>query len=125
MTSSSQPQRALSDWRDQAACVGEDPDIFFPLADSVAPGAETALARSICRRCPVLLACRTWAIERGEDEGIWGATTAAQRRAIRRAAAERGSPFPAPARIGPDARDRSREEGAARAAEARSTAAER
>ncbi|CAL9337204.1 WhiB family transcriptional regulator [Streptomyces sp. enrichment culture] len=79
---------ATYDWRDEAACVGEDPEIFFPLSDSAAPGSEASLARAICRRCPVLLDCRTWAIERGEDDGIWGATTAAQRRAVRRAATD-------------------------------------
>ncbi|MFF7967064.1 WhiB family transcriptional regulator [Streptomyces sp. NPDC007903] len=46
------------------------------------------LARAICRRCPVIIACRTWALDHGEDDGIWGATTAAQRRAIRRAMTE-------------------------------------
>ncbi|MER5839161.1 MULTISPECIES: WhiB family transcriptional regulator [Streptomyces] len=73
------------DWRDQASCAGEDPEIFFPLSDSASPGDEAFLARTICRRCPVLLVCRSWAIDHGEDDGIWGATTAAQRRAIRRA----------------------------------------
>ncbi|MFF5029897.1 WhiB family transcriptional regulator [Streptomyces collinus] len=73
------------DWRDQAACAGEDPEIFFPLVDLPAPGTEASLARAVCRRCPVIIACRTWALDHGEDDGIWGATTAAQRRAIRRA----------------------------------------
>ncbi|MFF7238999.1 WhiB family transcriptional regulator [Streptomyces collinus] len=72
-------------WRDQAACAGEDPEIFFPLVDLSAPGTEASLARAVCRRCPVIIACRTWALDHGEDDGIWGATTAAQRRAIRRA----------------------------------------
>ncbi|GGQ64181.1 WhiB family transcriptional regulator [Streptomyces asoensis] len=83
---------ATPDWRDQAACVGEDPEIFFPLSDVAVPGTEASLARAICRRCAVLGACRAWAIEHGEDDGIWGATTAAQRRVIRRATTE-----PAPA----------------------------
>jgi WhiB family redox-sensing transcriptional regulator len=74
------------DWRDEAACLGEDPEIFFPLSDSLSPGAEARAALSVCRRCPVLLDCRSWAVEHGEDAGIWGATTAAQRRAVRRAA---------------------------------------
>ncbi|AVV44581.1 WhiB family transcriptional regulator [Streptomyces sp. ID05-04B] len=76
------------DWRDRAACIGEDPEIFFPLSDVAAPGTEASRARAVCRRCAVLLACRDWALEHGEDDGIWGATTAAQRRAIRRAAME-------------------------------------
>ncbi|MFG2266739.1 WhiB family transcriptional regulator [Streptomyces sp. NPDC048720] len=91
MTGFLPPRPDRSDWRDQAACVGEDPEVFFPLADFSAPGAEASLARAICRRCPVILACRTWAIEQGEDDGIWGATTAVQRRAIRRASPEAGS----------------------------------
>ncbi|MFJ4526534.1 WhiB family transcriptional regulator [Streptomyces sp. NPDC088810] len=88
MTCISSGEPAESDWRDQAACVGEDPEIFFPLADLTAPGAEASLARAICRRCPVIIDCRTWALAHGEDDGIWGATTAAQRRAIRRATSE-------------------------------------
>ncbi|MEU0674659.1 WhiB family transcriptional regulator [Streptomyces sp. NPDC006172] len=74
----SSPARA---WLRDAACVGEDPELFFPLAERESdPQAARALA--VCRRCRVLLACRSWAIEQGEDAGIWGATTAAQRRAI-------------------------------------------
>ncbi|MFD9318915.1 WhiB family transcriptional regulator [Streptomyces sp. NPDC060053] len=88
MTGSCREHPATSDWRDQAACVGEDPEIFFPLSDLAAPGAEASLARAVCRRCAVLVACRDWALEQGEDDGIWGATTAAQRRAIRRATLE-------------------------------------
>ncbi|MFE1441125.1 WhiB family transcriptional regulator [Streptomyces sp. NPDC058739] len=75
------------DWRSRAACVGEDPELFFPLSDSAASEAQAAQARAVCRRCPVLVSCRTWAIDHGEDDGIWGATTASQRRAIRRAVA--------------------------------------
>ncbi|MFJ9539713.1 WhiB family transcriptional regulator [Streptomyces sp. NPDC101225] len=76
------------DWRDRAACVGEDPEVFFPLSDSTVSEADARYARAVCRRCPVLVSCRTWAIDHGEDDGIWGATTAGQRRAIRRAVTE-------------------------------------
>ncbi|MFF3846677.1 WhiB family transcriptional regulator [Streptomyces sp. NPDC002328] len=88
MTCTSSGPLAISDWRAQAACVGEDPEIFFPLSDLAAPGTEATLAREICGRCPVIVVCRAWALDHGEDDGIWGATTAAQRRAIRRAATE-------------------------------------
>ncbi|MGW6007822.1 WhiB family transcriptional regulator [Streptomyces sp. NPDC055210] len=90
---------APSEWCRRAACVGEDPEIFFPLADTLAPGAEARAALTVCRRCPVLLACRSWAIDRGEDAGIWGATTAAQRRAVRRTTVESGA-LPAYQRYG-------------------------
>ncbi|MFE9451928.1 WhiB family transcriptional regulator [Streptomyces sp. NPDC006739] len=95
-------QPSTSDWRDRAACIGEDPDLFFPLSDLAVPGSETSRAQAVCRRCDVLIACRTWAIEHGEDDGIWGATTATQRRAIRRATT---NPAPAARRRGDDARE--------------------
>ncbi|MFF4536950.1 WhiB family transcriptional regulator [Streptomyces aureus] len=88
MNNSPLASSAHSNWRGRAACVGEDPDLFFPLSDSPAAEASASQARAVCRRCPVILACRTWAIDHGEDDGIWGATTATQRRAIRRASAE-------------------------------------
>ncbi|WP_381560901.1 WhiB family transcriptional regulator [Streptomyces eurythermus] len=34
----------------------------------------------------MLLDCRDWAVRHGEADGVWGATTASRRRAIRRAA---------------------------------------
>ncbi|MFD5496171.1 WhiB family transcriptional regulator [Streptomyces sp. NPDC001812] len=74
---------AARGWIRDAACVGEDPELFFPLIERESEP-QVARARAVCHRCRVLLACRRWAVEQGEDVGIWGATTAAQRRAIRR-----------------------------------------
>ncbi|MGC0335227.1 WhiB family transcriptional regulator [Streptomyces sp. SLBN-8D4] len=69
-----------SAWRLRALCVGEDPELFFPLMET---DTATARARAVCRRCPVLVACRDWAVRHGETDGVWGDTTASQRRAIR------------------------------------------
>ncbi|MFC8428281.1 WhiB family transcriptional regulator [Streptomyces sp. NPDC057253] len=69
-----------SAWRVRALCVGEDPELFFPLAET---DRATARARAVCRRCPVLVDCRDWAVRHGEADGVWGDTTASQRRAIR------------------------------------------
>ncbi|MFF3890384.1 WhiB family transcriptional regulator [Streptomyces sp. NPDC001914] len=88
MNSSTPASQSDSNWRGKAACVGEDPELFFPLSDSPAAESSASQARAVCRRCPVLLLCRAWAIDQGEDDGIWGATTASQRRAIRRASLE-------------------------------------
>ncbi|MFF5157785.1 WhiB family transcriptional regulator [Streptomyces sp. NPDC000348] len=78
------PSGAGREWLREAACVGEDPELFFPLVERDRDP-QVMRARAVCRCCPVLLPCRLWAIRHGEDAGIWGATTAAQRRAIRRA----------------------------------------
>ncbi|MFC9888180.1 WhiB family transcriptional regulator [Streptomyces pilosus] len=69
-------------WHAQALCVGEDPELFFPLVET---DAAAAPARTVCRRCPVLNDCRDWAVRHGETDGVWGATTPDQRRALRRA----------------------------------------
>jgi WhiB family redox-sensing transcriptional regulator len=42
------------EWRQDAACLGVDPAVFFPEGASYAP------ARAICSRCPVLEDCRAW-----------------------------------------------------------------
>lgn len=75
--------RDVRGWLSEAACVDEDPELFFPLAERESDP-QVAAARGVCRRCRVLSACRSWALEHGEDAGIWGATTAAQRRAMSR-----------------------------------------
>jgi sulfatase maturation enzyme AslB (radical SAM superfamily) len=39
----------------------------------------SAALRKLCRACPVLAACREWAIEH-EEEGFWGGMSASERR---------------------------------------------
>lgn len=78
-------------WMRDAACVEEDPELFFPLTE-LSSDPQVDQARRVCRRCAVLLTCRLWAIDNGEDAGVWGATTAGQRRAIRRAMLDRRGP---------------------------------
>lgn len=68
--------RDTTDWRDQAACRGEDPDLFFPY-----PGETIRIenAKAICRSCPVWMECLQWATEQ-RVEGVWGGTTEEERR---------------------------------------------
>lgn len=44
---------------------------------------QIAEAKTICRSCRNTTRCLNWALEMGEDEGIWGGTTADERRALR------------------------------------------
>ena len=72
-------------WRDEAACRGVDPNVFFPLTDKEA---EPALA--ICATCPVREPCLDFAILTRQVDGVWGGTTESERKRIarrRRAAA--------------------------------------
>jgi WhiB family redox-sensing transcriptional regulator len=69
-------------WRDSAACRGADPELFFPLTESARSLAQIRQAKQICRVCKVQQACLAWALQHAMSEGIWGASTEAERRAI-------------------------------------------
>lgn len=73
----------LTGWRAKAACLGEDPELFFPVGTTGAALDQTTRAKSICAGCEVRAACLDWALRTGQD-GVWGGTTEDQRRILRR-----------------------------------------
>jgi WhiB family transcriptional regulator, redox-sensing transcriptional regulator len=85
----------MADWRHDAICRDEDPELFFPIGEehtsNKAPTgpvqAQQAEAKTVCRRCPVVTDCLAWAIESGQDFGVWGASTPEERRAFKRRSA--------------------------------------
>lgn len=74
----------MSDWRHDAICREEDPELFFPVGNSGPALLQIAEAKTVCRRCPVVSDCLGWALESGQDAGIWGAMTEDERRALKR-----------------------------------------
>ncbi|MTD58756.1 transcription factor WhiB [Amycolatopsis sp. RM579] len=66
-------------WHDDAACVGTDPDSFYP---EQGPGItlDVAAAKRVCLRCPVRPNCLAYAIAHDERHGIWGGLTPQERR---------------------------------------------
>ena len=72
------------DWRHRASRAREQPELFFPVGTSGPALAQTADAKAVCRRCPVLTECLGWALESGQDFGVWGGTSEDERRALRR-----------------------------------------
>ncbi len=70
-------------WLALGACRDEDPDLFFPIG-SARPAIAQAAAKAVCARCDVA-ACLRLALEKGQDNGVWGGMTEDERRAIRRA----------------------------------------
>ena len=75
------------DWRHRAICRDEDPELFFPVGTSGPALLQIAEAKSVCRRCPVVSECLTWALESGQDAGVWGGMSEDERRARITAAA--------------------------------------
>ncbi len=75
---------AALDWRHRAACLDEDPELFFPVGTSQTAQDQTARAQAVCDRCPVRSQCLAWALDTGQDTGIWGGRTETERRELRR-----------------------------------------
>lgn len=73
-----------ADWRGQGACRQEDPELFFPVAQTGPALAQLDRARAICRRCPVRAECLSFALDTVQDHGVWGGTSEDERRALRR-----------------------------------------
>lgn len=61
---------------DDLPCFGLT-DLFFPPR-----GDQGVEARRICGGCPVRLQCLQGAVERGEEYGIWGGLSEAERRPL-------------------------------------------
>ncbi|CAM5627767.1 WhiB family transcriptional regulator [Streptomyces griseus] len=74
----------MENWRLHAACREEDPDLFFPIGSTGPAVVQTAEAKTVCRSCPVQTACLEWALENGQDSGIWGGLSENERRALKR-----------------------------------------
>jgi WhiB family redox-sensing transcriptional regulator len=86
-TSTSTDSTATStDWRHRAVCTDEDPELFFPIGDTGPALLQADQAKAVCRRCPVIDSCLKWALETGQDDGVWGGTSESERKAARRRA---------------------------------------
>jgi WhiB family redox-sensing transcriptional regulator len=74
-------------WRHNAVCREEDPELFFPIGNTGSALLQIEEAKAVCRRCPVMDQCLQWALESGEETGVWGGLSEDERRAMRRRAA--------------------------------------
>ena len=72
------------DWADRAACLTEEPELFFPIGNSGPALVQIEEAKAVCNRCPVIDACLRFALENGMTAGVWGGLTEDERRALKR-----------------------------------------
>jgi hypothetical protein len=79
----------IADWEFDAACQDaplewffgrEHDDIHRSIHGPIRTKAQQAKAEALCNRCPVLVECRTWAIESGIPYGYLAGMTESQRR---------------------------------------------
>ena len=66
------------EWRSRGECLRHDPELFFPNAAE-----DPVDALQVCGTCSVLGPCLAAALDSGECDGVWGATTPDERRAMR------------------------------------------
>jgi hypothetical protein len=75
-------------WMDDAACAtAAMADAWFPGSGRTSPNSDTAYALHLCQHvCPVRIECLNYALselEQGTELlGIWGGTTARERRSL-------------------------------------------
>ena len=72
------------DWSDRAACLAEEPELFFPIGNTGPALMQTEEAKAVCNRCRVIDACLQFALASGQSAGIWGGLTEDERSALKR-----------------------------------------
>jgi WhiB family redox-sensing transcriptional regulator len=80
--------RASAGWMSHAACQGEDPELFFPVAAQGPALHEIDAAKAVCGQCAVRLLCLSYALQT-RQAGIWGGTTWEERSATRERSSRR------------------------------------
>ena len=74
----------MGDWRYDAACLEEDPELFFPIGNTGPAVLQIEEAKAVCRRCDVTETCLNWALDNGQDAGVWGGLSEGERRALKK-----------------------------------------
>jgi WhiB family redox-sensing transcriptional regulator len=72
------------DWRNSAACLDEDPELFFPIGNTGPALQQIEEAKAVCRHCSAVEKCLTWALDSGQEAGVWGGLSEDERRALKR-----------------------------------------
>lgn len=72
-------------WREEAACAGMDPALFFPAGERAEPSLrDIQAAKRVCASCPVRQECLDFALATSQPDGLWGGLTTRERRRLRR-----------------------------------------
>jgi WhiB family redox-sensing transcriptional regulator len=77
-------ERDLMTWRDNGACLDEDPELFFANGNTGPALRQIEEAKAVCRRCEVIDTCLRWAIESRQETGVWGGLSEDERRTLKR-----------------------------------------
>lgn len=67
------------DWT-RALCAETDPSLFYPDGRGAQVTNAIAAAKRICGWCPITQACLEWALDTGQNTGVWGGLDEDERR---------------------------------------------
>jgi WhiB family redox-sensing transcriptional regulator len=62
--------RRDSSWRESAACLGADTELFFAVGLTGPAAGGIRSAKIICGRCPARARCLAYALDTGQTAGI-------------------------------------------------------
>lgn len=71
-------------WREQAACRGKDPNLFFPEGQGGSTNVQVVAAKAVCAGCPVRKECLDYALVVSLKDGVWGGMSVEERKAEKR-----------------------------------------
>ena len=57
-------------WRVSAACLDENPELFFPIGNSDLEFQQTNKPKAVFRRCEVADTCLRWVMHSHQDDGV-------------------------------------------------------
>ena len=75
---------AGTNWRDRAACLRKDPELFFPIGATGPAHRQAEQAKHVCTSCLVRDPCLSFAFTAGIDHGVWGGLSEEERRVLKR-----------------------------------------
>jgi WhiB family redox-sensing transcriptional regulator len=70
--------RGPTAWMSQGACLGKDPELFFPITATGPALRQITAAKAVCGQCAVRLMCLAYALAT-RQAGVWGGTTTEER----------------------------------------------
>lgn len=76
--------RIEGDWSNSAACLDQDPELFFPVGEGPTAQRQVEEAREICANCPVRTPCLAFALQTNVQFGIWAGTVPVERARLRK-----------------------------------------
>lgn len=70
----------MTNWRMHAACRDHDPELFHPVGVSGPAVLQELEAKKVCADCPVQRECLRFALDSGQEFGVWGGASEQDRR---------------------------------------------